>query len=405
MLAPIFRCLLASLTVAIFLSGTHAYAAPPPSQETPEPKSLMDGAFAAHVWNMKPKAKETTSALHARARTEIRKLMANGDPDQLKKNAEHWRLLTYLHDYPWKKLPTRWQAWYLQEMPNPRLTDEQSSSALTKLEKTPIYKMEPKELDLYLGNLCKTQPSLRERVVHIARKNLGQPYDMYLLGEFPYEIHDDQPLFDLNHGDCVVFSEHTYAMALSCNWTAFFANLQKLRYKNGEIGLVTRNHFTEADWIVNNRWLLTDMTTKLDATTVTHYTEKIDRSAFFAKFGIGQGIPVQTLEDEYIPADAIASVAGKLKDGDFVNIVRGVGDGGVWVGHVGLIAHGKDGEVHFIHSTSPKSVEVPLLKYVNDNIKKNVERRRKGDAEFKGMKFLTLNEDVLKSGQIPASSH
>ena len=390
---PIFRCLLASLVVVTFFSGARSYAAPAVPGDAPEPKTLMDGAYAAHVWKMKPKAKETTSTLHARARTEIRKLMANGDPDQLQKKAEHWRLLTYLHDYPWKKLPSRWQAWYLEQMPNPRLTDEQTSAAMAKLEKTPIYKMKPKEVDLYLGHLCKTQPSLRERIVHIARKNLGQPYDMYLLGEFPYEINDDQPLFDLTHGDCVVFSEHTYAMALSCDWKSFFTNLMKLRYKNGEIGLLTRNHFTEADWIVNNGWLLTDMTTKLDATTVTQYTEKIDRSAFFAKHGIGQGIPVEMLHDEYIPAEAIASVAAKLKDGDFVNVVRGVGDGGVWVGHVGLIARGEDGEAHFIHSTSPKSVEVPLLKYVNDNIKKNVERRRKGEAEFKGMKFLTLKDE------------
>ena len=390
---PIFRCLLASLVAVVLLSGAHTYAAPSTPGEAPEPKSLMDGAFAVHVWNMKPKAKETTSTLQARVGKEIRKLMANGNPDRLEEKAEHWRLLTYLHDYPWKKLPSRWQAWYLQKMPNPRLTDEQTSAVIAKLEKTPIYKMEPKEVDLYLRHLCKTEPSLRERVVHIARKNVGQPYDMYLLGEFPYEISDGQPLFDYKHGDCVVFSEHTYAMALSCDWKTFFANLQKLRYKNGEIGLVTRNHFTEADWIVNNRWLLTDMTTKLDATTVTHYTEKIDRSAFFAKHGIGQGIPVETLEDEYIPAEAIASVAGKLKDGDFVNVVRGKGDGGVWVGHVGLIAHGKDGEAHFIHSTSPKSVEVPLLQYVNDNIEKNIERRRKGEAEFKGMKFLTLKDE------------
>src|SRR5690606_27221748 len=105
--------------------------------------------------------------------------------------------------------------------------------------------------------------------------------------------------------------------------------------------------------------------------------EKIDRARFFKNFGIGQDIPVQVLKDDYIPAEAISSVLDKLQDGDFVNIVRGVGDG-VWVGHVGLIAHGKDGEVHMIHSTEPKAKEQPIMEYVNDNLKRNPERHKRG---------------------------
>lgn len=39
--------------------------------------------------------------------------------------------------------------------------------------------------------------------------------------------------------------------------------LQRIRYKDGVIGVLTRNHFTEADWVVNNSWLIKNITDSL----------------------------------------------------------------------------------------------------------------------------------------------
>ncbi len=349
--------------------------------------------LAIAAWNAKPKKGETTAALRQRVAKELRKMLAT--PPARLEDSDRWKLLAYLHDYPWRKLPASWKNWYLNTMPNPRLTEEQRLELLKSVQAKPLYRATPKELDVYLAWAQKEFPDLRHRVVHFARKRLGQPYEMYLLGEFPFEVYDPQPLFNLEKSDCVVFCEHTYAMALSANWKEFFQTLQKIRYKNGEIGMLTRNHYTEADWNKNNAWLVEDVTAKLGATTVTKYRERIDRAAFFAKFGIGQDIPVEILEDDYIPADAIPSVLDKLQDGDFVNIVRGNGPG-VWVGHTGLVGHNEKGEVTFIHSTPPKVVEVPMLKYVEDNVKKNKERAKKGQAQFLGMKFLRLRTEQLE---------
>src|SRR5690606_23844195 len=121
-----------------------------------------------------------------------------------------------------------------------------------------IYHMTPKELDVYLSWVHEQEPDLRKRIVRIARQNLGQPYAIYLLGEFPHELYDPDPMFSLKEGDCVVFSEHTYAMALGNDWKSFYEYLLKLRYKDGIPGMTTRNHFTEADWNINNQWLLED---------------------------------------------------------------------------------------------------------------------------------------------------
>ncbi len=357
------------------------------------PLPPVDVEIAKKAWGAKPKANETTKSFELRLRKEIYTLASK--PANKLEDPEKWKLLGYLHDVPWAKLPKSWKSWYLQQMPNPRLTAEQTSAILDGVSQKRFWEIQPKELDVYLGWAKKNVPNLRERVVHYARKRVGQPYEMYLLGEFPFELYDPQPLFELSKSDCVVFCEHTYAMALSSNWKEFFATLQRIRYKNGEIGMLTRNHYTEADWDKNNSWLVEDVTQKLGASKLAHYTEKIDREKFFSKFGIGQGIPVEVLHDEYIPAEVIPEVANKLKDGDFVNVVRGTG-GSVWVGHTGLIAHNDKGEVTFIHSTPPKVVEVPLLQYVQENVKKNPERAKKNQAQFLGMKFLRLRAEELE---------
>lgn len=365
------------------------------------PKSVNDAEAAARIWNIKPKADETTAAMNLRVKRMLKDMLA--DPGKLDYDTSYWRLLAFMREVPWKKLSSRQQAWYLKNMPNPRLTDEQRDRVVEKLKNKPLYKFEPKELDLYLAFMQKEEPDLRKRVVRLARQNLGQPYAIYLLGEFPHELYDADPTFSLGKGDCVVFSEHMYAMALGHDWKSFYAWLQRIRYKDGVPGMTTRNHFTEADWDVNNNWLVHDLTNEL-GTTVTPYTEKIDRARFFGNFGIGQDIPVQILQDGYIAAEDIPATLDKLQDGDFVNIVRGFSSG-VWVGHVGLVAHKPDGTVTFINSTEPKAEEEPMLDYIKRNLELNKARRKRGSAEFKGMKFLRLRaedmERLLKEGKGP----
>ena len=162
---------------------------------------------------------------------------------------------------------------------------------LAKMKRKPLYKFTEQELDKYLGYLQEFEPDLRKRIQHLAKKTVGQPYNIFLLGEYPFEIYDPDPLYSLKESDCVVFSEHMYAMTLAHNWPSFFALLQRIRYKDGEIGMLTRNHYTEADWDVNNSWLIEDITEELAGDKVPHQTSVIDRARIFTKYGIGQDIP------------------------------------------------------------------------------------------------------------------
>ncbi|MBC7186459.1 MAG: DUF1460 domain-containing protein [Calditrichaeota bacterium] len=123
-----------------------------------------------------------------------------------------------------------------------------SAEQLLRMQRTPLYRFSEREVDLYLRYLREVEPDLRLRVQHLARKMVGQPYQIFLLGEFPFEIYDPDPLFSLRKSDCLVFAEHMYAMALAHDWPSFMALLQRIRYKDGRIGMLTRNHYTEADW-------------------------------------------------------------------------------------------------------------------------------------------------------------
>lgn len=270
-----------------------------------------------------------------------------------------------------------------------------SKSALENLIEKPLYAFEPAEVDEYLKLLQTIEPDIRKRIDHLAKKMIGQKYEIYLLGEYPFEIYDPQPLYCIDRSDCVVFSEHIYAMALSDSWKKFFSMLQRIRYKDGVIGLLTRNHYTEADWTVNNPWLIKNITDSLQDVKSIQVTSKIDRAKFFSKWNIGQDIPVEELKWSYIPASEVPKALKYLKTGDFVNVVRGFSPQDVYVGHVGLISIGKDSVVYLIHSAEPVVRMEPLINYMNRSLKLN-ERRKKENEEIvkKNLELQKFNDSL-----------
>jgi hypothetical protein len=225
---------------------------------------------------------------------------------------------------------------------------------------TPIYQQSLGEIDQTIRNARHQHPELNERMVALARQNLGQPYEMYLLGEAPFETIDAQPVFTFSKSDCVVFVEHTLAMALSDDLPSTLRMLQRIRYRKGEIGVLTRNHYTEADWNVNNRWLLRDITAEVGGSATQTYSQRVNWSAFFRdRYKLNVGIPSRTIEQAFIPSEQVMSVAHNLRPGDVVQFVRG-NDSGKWVGHLGLVSGVQGDQVKVIHSAEPAVKEQSL---------------------------------------------
>jgi hypothetical protein len=259
---------------------------------------------------------------------------------------------------------------------------------IAALQAKPLYEFSEDEVDRYLRYLHATMPNPIDRQVHLARKNLGQPYEIYLLGEAPFEFYDPAPLYCLGKGDCVVFAEHMLAMSLSSDWATFFPLLQRIRYKDGQIGVATRNHYTEADWNISNQWLVEDITRKIGGDSVIPWTMRINLSSFLrGRYKMETDYPVRTHEDVYIPYDAIPQIEHLLQPGDVVNIVRGNG-GGYWVGHVGMITRDENGQTMFLHSTPPASREEPLATYIERSIRNREENLAANKTVFHGFKFL-----------------
>jgi len=297
---------------------------------------------------------------------------------------------------------------------------------LAELIDKPLYKFNETEVDAYLRYLSATEPDLPKRIAHLARKNIGQPYEIYLLGEMPFEHYDPQPLYSLGKSDCLVFAEHTYAMALTDSWPGFMQMLQRIRYKDGRIGVASRNHYTESDWNPNNAWLVRDITQELARNKTVTFHQQVDRAKFLSKrYGLQTDIPVQEIDHVFIRFEDIELAKPRLRDGDFVNIVRGrpakanepkpygehgaghtqrtsgetsggmrdIFGGNAWVGHTGLIVLGDDGEVHLIHSTSPRVREEPIDQYIARATKNIAARDAAGKARLLGFKFLRLRKD------------
>ncbi|HBF50164.1 MAG TPA: DUF1460 domain-containing protein [Massilia sp.] len=288
----------------------------------------------------------------------------------------------------------------------PTSTTAQAPAAPVTLEtilQKQIYQMNPVEAGRYVAWQHAAEPDLRKRIAAIGRKNIGQPYILNLLGEFPFEVHDNLPMFSLDHSDCVVFAEHTYAMALSRSWEEFFWMLQRIRYKDGVIGVATRNHYTELDWNVSNRWLVTDISAGLAGANGPGYDMRVDRARFLkTRHNTVRDIPVETSRQAFVPKEAVAGITAQLQEGDFVNVIS-TRDGEHWASHVGLVVLGPNGERHFLHSSEPKVREETFESYIVRAAEREARNAREGKngQRLAGFKFLRLNENIVVPPMAP----
>jgi hypothetical protein len=251
----------------------------------------------------------------------------------------------------------------------------------------PPFEQTPAELNQTIKSAQESHPDWNARVVALARAHLGQPYALYLLGEAPFETIDAEPIWRHDKSDCVVFVEHILAYSLTDNLRDAVRILQRIRYTGGHISVVTRNHYTEADWNIHNDWLLEDITARVGGDAVTHYDLKIDRAKFFReRYKLETEHPVQTMKVDFIPIEAMKDVQPRLRDGDVVNFVYGQGTGR-WVGHVGFVVI-DNGTPSLLHSQAP----VVRIESIDDAITRMTADR----GRLKGFRFLRVRSDAME---------
>jgi len=135
------------------------------------------------------------------------------------------------------------------------------------------------------------------------QNNIGQEYigARYLrdpLGEGFAPDSDPQIRFDAF--DCTTFVETVLAKG-NIN------KLQHIRYKNGNISFVNRNHFIETDWLTNNSYLVENISPQFDGVKYRDVT--IDKQSWlWHVHKINASVEKQHTRVAYIPYNAITKI-------------------------------------------------------------------------------------------------
>jgi len=133
--------------------------------------------------------------------------------------------------------------------------------------------------------------SHKEVKYDIGKKYLGAKYIYDPLGE--EKAPDDDPLIRTDAFDCLSFVETSLA-------DGDIDKLNKIRYKDGEIGILTRNHFVEVDWLKNNSALVENVSHEYGKTDIK--TVLIDKKNWFKKnYNMDTDFKKEFADIEYIP--------------------------------------------------------------------------------------------------------
>ena len=135
----------------------------------------------------------------------------------------------------------------------------------------------------------------------IGGKYLGKKYVSDPLGEM--RAPDADPLIRFDAFDCTTFVETALA-------GGDVGKLTRIRYKDGNIDFLNRNHFIETDWIGNNANIVKNVSAEYGATAIRHVD--IDKRGWLKKIHhIDSTFPVQSADLEYIPYANLTRIDNK----------------------------------------------------------------------------------------------
>jgi len=146
---------------------------------------------------------------------------------------------------------------------------------------------------LFLLTGCSTDGQDRFGEQYLNSKYLKDP-----LGE--EKLPDKDPLIRFDAFDCITFVETSLS-------NDDFEKLCKIRYKNGNVDFVSRNHFVESDWLENNKNLVENVSNLYAKTTVRHVV--LDKKSWFKKtHNIDTDFQKQIVDIEYIPYENLSKI-------------------------------------------------------------------------------------------------
>lgn len=226
-----------------------------------------------------------------------------------------------------------------------------------------------------------------ERVAWFGRQFLGTPYVAHTL-ECDSADGREYLSVNLDELDCTTFVETVTTLAITLgegrtSWRDYIYNLERLRYRGGEMnGYASRLHYI-CDWVVDNsaRGLIRDVTDRFG--NVRHAVKTIDfmsrhrdrypmlaDSATFEKVrAVEQGYRGHRYP--YLRSSDLGdkTVIASLRSGDIVALTSSLKD--LDVTHMGLIIKDDKGIPHLLHASSSLGKVVlsdePLAEFMRRN--------------------------------------
>ena len=246
---------------------------------------------------------------------------------------------------------------------------QKAETKAAKKEKLPdssiIYEQEDKKI--FSSFVKKAQDNnwselpVRKVIVKAGRFFLGKPYVAHTL-----EISEREKLIVNMRGlDCTTLVETSFALARTIksgntSFDNFCRQLEKIRYRNGELKKYpSRLHYT-SDWIYENeqQGLIKRLNKQLGGvpfdkqinfmTENTDSYDQLDNDAFVEKIrSIEESI--NSRKYYYIPENQIKTIESKVKSGYLLGFTSTVE--GLDIAHVALALR-KGNNLHFIHASS-----------------------------------------------------
>lgn len=132
----------------------------------------------------------------------------------------------------------------------------------------------------------------------IGEKYVGTKYVRDPLGE--EAAPDPDPLIRFDAFDCTTFVETAMA-------DGDVDKLNTIRYKNGNVDFINRNHFIETEWLPNNTNLVENVSAKYGKTAIRTVT--INRAEWMKRMHhIKDMTPAKTVNLEYIPYSNLGNI-------------------------------------------------------------------------------------------------
>lgn len=223
--------------------------------------------------------------------------------------------------------------------------------------------------------------STGELVLKIGNDFMDTPY----VGNTLDRTVEEDLVVNLRELDCTTFAENCLAIARTIKsgkptFESFTNELEKIRYRNGQLnGYASRLHYF-SEWITNNaeKGIVEDVSSKIGGikhpvvlnfmSTHPDSYPQIKADPALVKEIRQIEIKVSALPFFFIPKEKIAGCESKIMDGDIVSLVTKIP--GMDVSHVGILFK-KNGRVFFLHASlsggKVGTTKVPLADYLKDS--------------------------------------